>query len=90
MRCGFTEDDIRERFVQEEQWEELSDEVRREAIQSLMDAGEYDHAATLANEAITEAVARYLQTPCSKKRNDRKNVKTPEATPGTGGRGALP
>ena len=60
LRCGFTEDDIRERFVQEEQWEELSDEGRREAIQSLMDAGEYDHAATLANKAITEAVARYL------------------------------
>jgi hypothetical protein len=26
----------------------------------MMDVGEYDHAATLANEAITEAVARYL------------------------------
>jgi len=46
--------------AQEEQWEELSDAGQREAIQSLMDAGEYDHAATLANEAITEAVARYL------------------------------
>ncbi len=60
LRCGFTEDDIREKFAQEEQWEELSDAGQREAIQSLMDAGEYDHAATLANEAITEAVARYL------------------------------
>jgi len=56
----FTEDDIREKFTQDEQWEELSDEGRRDAIQSLMGAGEYDNAATLANEAITEAVARYL------------------------------
>jgi hypothetical protein len=37
----FTEDDIREKFAQEEQWEELSDEGRRDAIQSLMDVGEY-------------------------------------------------
>jgi hypothetical protein len=56
----FTEDDIRERFAQEEQWDELSDDEQREAIQSLMDAGEYDQAAKLANEAITEAVTRYL------------------------------
>jgi hypothetical protein len=56
----FTEEDIRERFAQEEQWDELSDDVRRGAIQSLMDAGEFDEAAKLANEAITEAVARYL------------------------------
>jgi hypothetical protein len=56
----FTEDDIREKFAQEEQWDELSDDEQREAIQSLMDAGEYDHAAKLANEVITEAVARYL------------------------------
>ena len=56
----FTEDDIREKFAQEEQWEELSDRGRREAIQSLMDASEYDHAAKLADEAISEAVARHL------------------------------
>ena len=55
-----TEDDIREQFAQEEQWDELSEYKQREAIQSLMDASEYDHAANLANEAITEAVARYL------------------------------
>jgi hypothetical protein len=41
----FTEDDISERFAQEEQWDELS---------------EYDRAAKLANEAINEAVGRYL------------------------------
>ena len=56
----FTEDDIREKFAQEEQWEDLSDQGRLDAIHSLMDAGEYDHAAKIADEAITEAVARYL------------------------------
>jgi hypothetical protein len=56
----FTEDDIRERLAQEELWDELSDGARRETIQSLMDAGEYDHAAKLADEAITEAVARFV------------------------------
>jgi len=56
----FTEDDIREKFAQEEQWEELSDRGRLDAIQSLMDAGEYDHAAKLADEVISEAVGRYL------------------------------
>ena len=37
----------------------ISDDEQREAIQSLMDAGEHDRAAKLANEAITQAVARY-------------------------------
>jgi hypothetical protein len=55
-----TEDDVRERFAQEEQWEALSDDEQGEAIQPLMDASEYDSAAKLANEAINEAVARYL------------------------------
>jgi len=55
-----TEDDIRERFAQEEPWEEMTEDIQRAAVQSLMDASEYDHAAKLANEAITEAVARYL------------------------------
>jgi hypothetical protein len=56
----FTEDDIREKFAQEEQWEEMAEDIQKAAVQSLMDASEYDHAAKLANEAITEAVARYL------------------------------
>src|SRR5512145_1875183 len=56
----FTEDDIRERLAQEELWDGMADEARRETIQSLMDAGEYDHAAKLADEAITEAVARLV------------------------------
>ncbi len=56
----FTEDDIREKFVQEEQWDELSEDEQREAIRLLMDAGEYERAATVANEAITEAIGRYI------------------------------
>ena len=55
-----TEDDIREKFAQEERWEEMSDDIQKEAVQSLIDASEYDNAAKLANEAITEAVARYI------------------------------
>jgi hypothetical protein len=55
-----TEDDVREKFAQEEQWEEMSEESQKMAIQSLMDANEYDNAAKLANDAITEAVGRYL------------------------------
>jgi hypothetical protein len=56
----FTEDDIRERLAQEELWDELSDGARLETIQSLMEADEYDYAAKIANEAVTEAVARRL------------------------------
>lgn len=56
----FTEDDIRQKFAQEEQWDCLTDPERREAIDLLLDAGEYEHAGTTANEAIAEAVARYL------------------------------
>ena len=56
----FTEEDIRERFRQEEQWDEMSEDEKREAIQSLIDAVEYDNVAKLANGAISEAVGRYL------------------------------
>ncbi len=56
----FTEDDIREKFAQEEQWDYLSNDLQREAIGMLLDAGEYEHAGTAANVAIEEAVARYL------------------------------
>jgi hypothetical protein len=56
----FTEDDIRQKFAVEKRWNELSEEERCEAIQSLLDAGEYEHAGTVANDAITEAVVRYL------------------------------
>jgi hypothetical protein len=37
----FTEDDIRKKYAQEEQWDEMSDDEQREAIRLLMDAGEY-------------------------------------------------
>ena len=37
------------------------------AIQSLMDAGEYDNAAKLANEAIAEVLARYIHDPLLEK-----------------------
>ena len=73
----FTEDDIRERFVQEEQWEELTDEEKRQWIQSLMDAGEYDHAVKLANEAITEAVARYLHDAIIEKEQRQEESEDP-------------
>ncbi|MGH9838702.1 MAG: hypothetical protein ACREEM_07960 [Blastocatellia bacterium] len=56
----FTEDDIRQKFAVEERWNWLSEEEQREAIQCLLDAGEYEHAGTVANDAIAEAVVRYL------------------------------
>jgi hypothetical protein len=56
----FTEDYIRKIFAQEELWDELSEDEQREAIRLLMDAGEYARAATVADEAIAEAVARYI------------------------------
>jgi hypothetical protein len=56
----FTEDDIRKKFAQEEQWDEMSDAQQKEAVRLLMDADEYARAATVADEAIAEAVGRYL------------------------------
>jgi hypothetical protein len=41
----FTEDDIRKKYAQEEQWDEMPDDEQREAIRLLMDAGEYARAA---------------------------------------------
>jgi hypothetical protein len=46
--------------LQEELWDEFTEAEKLEAIQSLMDAGECEHAAAVANEAITEAIERYL------------------------------
>jgi hypothetical protein len=37
----FTEDDIRKKFAQEEQWDGLTQDLQREAIRLLMDADEY-------------------------------------------------
>ena len=56
----FTEDDIRKKFAQEEQWDGLTEGLQREAVRLLMDADEYARAATVADEAIAEAVGRYL------------------------------
>jgi len=61
-----------ERFAQDELWDGLSDDEQREAIQSLMDAGEYDPASKLANEAITEAVARYVHDAMIEKEERRE------------------
>jgi hypothetical protein len=37
----FTEDDIRKKFAQEEQWDGLTEDVQREAVRLMMDADEY-------------------------------------------------
>ena len=56
----FTEDDIRKKFAQEEQWDEMSSAGQKEAVRLLIDADEYARAATVADEAIAEAVGRYI------------------------------
>ena len=56
----FTEDDIRKKFAQEEQWDGLTEDLQREAVRLLMDADEYARAAAVADEVIAEAVGRYL------------------------------
>lgn len=60
----FGEDDIRQTFAAEERWAKLSEDEQSEAIQMLLDAAEYQRAGTSANEAIAEAVARYLPAIC--------------------------
>jgi hypothetical protein len=37
----FTEDDIRKKLAQEEQWDGLTEEVQQDAVRLLMDADEY-------------------------------------------------
>jgi hypothetical protein len=56
----FTEDDIRKKFAQEELWDGLTEDLQQDAVRLLMDADEYARAATVADEAIAEAVGRYL------------------------------
>ena len=56
----FAEDDIREKFAQEEQWDGLTEDLQREAVRLLMDADEYARATAVADEAIAEAIGRYL------------------------------
>ena len=56
----FTEDDIRQKFAEEERWKAMNEDEQREAIELLVDAGEHEHAGTAANQSIAQAVARYL------------------------------
>jgi len=56
----FTEDDIRRKLVQEEGWDDLSDDEQREAVEMLMDASRYEPAGAAANQTIAEAAANYL------------------------------
>ena len=56
----FTEDDIRQKFAEVEQWDAMSEDEQHEALEMLMDAGEYEYAGTAANQSIAEAVARFL------------------------------
>jgi protein tyrosine/serine phosphatase len=56
----FTEDDIRRTLVQEEGWEDLTDEEQVESIEMLLDASYYDPVAAAANQAIAEAAVYYL------------------------------
>ena len=57
----FTEDDIRKKFAQEEQWDGLTEGVQREAIRLLMDADEYcylnDNFAGLARLSFLSGMA---------------------------------
>ncbi len=57
---SFTEDDIRQKFAENERWKDLSEDEQLEAIEMLVDADEYKHAGIAANQSIAEAVARYL------------------------------
>lgn len=56
----FTEDDIRQKYAEDERWKALSEDEQREAIEILVNASEYKHAGAAANQSIAEAVARYL------------------------------
>jgi hypothetical protein len=55
-----TEEDIRQKFAQEELWEALTDAEQIIAIVALLDADEYRGAAAEADQAIAKAVGRYL------------------------------
>ena len=57
----FTENDIRQKCMEGERWNELSEEDQREAVTALLEMGEYEHAGTAANEAIAEAVGHYFR-----------------------------
>ncbi len=56
----FTEDDIRQRLLQEEGWNDLSEDEQREAVEMLMNASRYELVSVAASQAIAEAAANYL------------------------------
>lgn len=56
----FTEDDLRQKLVQEEGWDDFSEDEQREAIEWLLHSGDYDHAGTEANQAIAMAAMNYV------------------------------
>jgi hypothetical protein len=62
------------RFAEEELCDRRSENEEREDIQSLMDAGEYDNAAKLANEAIAETVARYIHEAMLEKEEQQEEI----------------
>lgn len=56
----FTEDDILEHYENDPRWERLSSGERMNAIEKLLYSGKYEHVTAAANDAIAEAVDRYL------------------------------
>ncbi len=56
----FTEDDIWQKLLHEEGWDDLSEDEQREAVEWLLHSGDYDHAGTEASQAISVAAANYL------------------------------
>jgi hypothetical protein len=56
----FTETDIRQKLVQEEGWKDLSENERHEAMETLMDASQYDSLTATANRVIAETVGNYM------------------------------
>lgn len=57
----YTEDHIRQQFIEEEFWHELTEEAQHEAISRLLDAWEYEQAHPAIEQAILDAIARYVQ-----------------------------
>jgi hypothetical protein len=56
----FTEADIWQKAEDDERWQRLPAFDQAAAVASLLEAGEYQHVTEIANEAIADAVARYL------------------------------
>ena len=56
----FTEDDLDQKLLEQEGWDDLSDEEQRGAVEWLLHSGDYDHAGTEANQAIAMAAMNYV------------------------------